>query len=45
MRRTWDEYDFGVPLDIVSSPYRALTRPILDYVEELDRRWSTTSSP
>jgi amino acid transporter len=39
MRQRWDEYDLGVPLEIVPSPYRALTRPILDYVDELDRRW------
>jgi hypothetical protein len=39
MRHTWDEYDFGVPLDVIPSPYRALTRPILDFVDELDRRW------
>ena len=36
---TWEEYDFDIPLDIVASPYRALTRPVLDFVEELDARW------
>jgi amino acid transporter len=39
MQRNWDAYEFGIPLDIVPSPYRELTRPVLDYVEELDRRW------
>ncbi len=38
MRSRWEEYDLGVPIDIVPSPYRALTRPVLDYVDELDRR-------
>ena len=28
------------PLDIVSSPYRELTRPVLEFVEELDSKWS-----
>ena len=26
-------------LDVVSSPYRALTRPVLQYVDALDERW------
>jgi hypothetical protein len=37
MRDLWSEYGFGVTLDVVSSPYRALTGPVLDYVDELDR--------
>jgi amino acid transporter len=40
MQDAWAAYEFGIPLDIVPSPYRALTGPILDYVEELDQRWS-----
>jgi amino acid transporter len=39
MTEIWGSYNFDIPLDIVSSPYRALTRPVLEYVEELDRRW------
>ena len=39
MLDTWNEYGFDVTLDVVSSPYRALTRPILQYVDELDERW------
>lgn len=35
----WLDFNFDIPLDIVSSPYRALTRPVLEYVEELDNRW------
>jgi hypothetical protein len=35
----WEEYGFDLPLDVVGSPYRDLSRPVLDYVEELDRRW------
>jgi amino acid transporter len=38
MRDSWNEYAFDIPLDVVPSPYRTLTRPILAYVEELDRR-------
>jgi amino acid transporter len=36
---TWNEYAFDVALDVVSSPYRALTRPILEYVDALDEHW------
>jgi hypothetical protein len=39
MRRTWNAYGFDIQLDTVRSPYRALTGPILDYVDKLDRRW------
>ena len=38
-RRTWQEYGIDVPLEIVYSPYRELTRPILRYIDELDARW------
>jgi len=40
MADTWYAYGFDIPLDIVTSPYRDLTRPVLEYVEELDQRWS-----
>jgi amino acid transporter len=39
MAALWSAYGFDVGLDIVNSPYRALTRPVLEYVEELDERW------
>ena len=40
MREHWATYQFDIPLDIVPSPYRELTRPILDYVDTLDRRYA-----
>jgi amino acid transporter len=40
MKDRWAAYGFDIPLDIVPSPYRELSRPVLDYVDELDRRWS-----
>ena len=39
MLATWAEYHFDIDLDVVSSPYRALTRPVLQYVDALDERW------
>ena len=32
----WDEHRMPVPLHTISSPYRELTRPVLDYLDELD---------
>ena len=39
MLATWAEYHFDIDLDVVSSPYRALTRPVLQYVDTLDEQW------
>lgn len=33
-RRLWERYGEGVPLVVLSSPYRSLTRPVLDYIDE-----------
>ena len=32
----WDAYGIQVPLHTISSPYRELTRPVLEYLDELD---------
>jgi amino acid transporter len=32
----WHEYGITVPLHTISSPYRELTRPVLEYLDELD---------
>jgi amino acid transporter len=34
----WDEAGIPVPLTVLESPYREITRPILDYVRDLRRR-------
>jgi hypothetical protein len=39
LEEQWHEFGLEVPLEIVYSPYRELTRPILRYVDELDARW------
>ncbi len=39
LEQAWEQYNIDVPLEIVYSPYRELTRPILRYVDELDARW------
>ena len=39
MQAQWREFGLEIPLEIVHSPYRELTRPIKTYIEELDNRW------
>jgi len=35
VQREWDRYAEGVPLVVLSSPYRSLIQPVLDYVDEM----------
>jgi amino acid transporter len=39
IEQRWEEFGIDVPLEIVYSPYRELTRPILRYIDELDARY------
>jgi hypothetical protein len=39
LRQQWAKQVPGVPLVVVESPYRALTGPLLAYLEVLDRAW------
>jgi amino acid transporter len=39
LQAQWREFDIDVPLETIESPYRELVDPVLDYVDELDRRW------
>jgi amino acid transporter len=39
LEQAWSEFGIDVSLEIVYSPYRELTRPILRYIDELDARW------
>lgn len=35
LQQAWDEWDVGVPLEVLPSPYRSVLRPLVDYVENL----------
>jgi amino acid transporter len=35
LQRQWEEHDLPVQLTVVDSPYREITRPVLDYVKSL----------
>jgi len=37
LREQWDVSDIPVPLTVVASPYREITRPVVDYVKRLRR--------
>jgi amino acid transporter len=35
LQKAWDEWDIGVPLVVLPSPYRSILRPLVEYVENL----------
>jgi amino acid transporter len=35
--RRWEDSDISVPLKVIASPYREITRPILDYVKRISK--------
>src|SRR5207248_9702381 len=35
LQKAWDEWDIGVPLEVLPSPYRSVLRPLVEYVENL----------
>jgi hypothetical protein len=40
IEKAWAHHSIDVPLEIVDSPYRELTRPILRFIDELDARYT-----
>jgi amino acid transporter len=38
LQEAWDAHELPVPLKILDSPYREITRPILEYVKHVRRR-------
>lgn len=38
LRERWDKLNYGVKLEIISSPYRELTRPLLRYINRISHR-------
>ncbi len=35
LQKAWDDWDIGVPLEVLPSPYRSVLRPLVEYVENL----------
>jgi amino acid transporter len=42
IERSWSQAEIDVPLEIVHSPYRELTAPIMRFVDELDARYENS---
>ncbi len=40
LERQWHDFDLPIELQIVYSPYRELTTPVMDFIEELDLRYA-----
>ncbi|BBX74138.1 APC family permease [Mycobacterium shinjukuense] len=38
----WEESDISVPLKVIASPYREITRPVLDYVKRVSKESART---
>lgn len=38
LRTKWEQWGAGVQLVVLPSPYRELTRPLLEYITRLDRQ-------
>jgi hypothetical protein len=37
IQRQWEQHNIGVPLTVIESPYREITRPIIEYVKSRRR--------
>jgi amino acid transporter len=37
LQADWERYDLPVPLTVLESPYREITRPVVDYVKDVRR--------
>jgi amino acid transporter len=37
LQAAWERYDIPVPLTVLESPFREITRPVLDYVKDIRR--------
>ena len=40
VRDAWQRFGVSIPLEIIESPFRDLTHTVVDYLDELDRRWN-----
>ena len=38
LEEKWGQWGLGIPLVVLTSPYRALLRPLLDYIDEIQAR-------
>jgi amino acid transporter len=39
IKAKWQQWGSGIPLEVLSSPYRSLLRPLLEYIDEVDAKY------
>jgi amino acid transporter len=39
LRSDWQRFGIDEELEVIDSPYREITRPLLEFLDELERRW------
>ncbi len=39
LRKSWNKWGCGIPLTILKSPYRSISGPLLDYIDEVEARY------
>src|SRR3954466_10134760 len=39
LKEKWKTWGSGIPLVVLSSPYRSLVRPLMQYIDELDKQY------
>jgi amino acid transporter len=39
VRKDWEHYGLGVPLVVLDSPYRSITRPLMDYIDQVKQKY------
>jgi len=37
LKSKWQQWGSGIPLVVLASPYRSLLRPLMNYIDEMDR--------
>nr|WP_190021223.1 APC family permease [Streptomyces hiroshimensis] len=37
LQQQWEELDVGIPLKVIDSPYREITRPVVEYIRSIHR--------
>lgn len=39
LRKAWEEWGCGIPLTILKSPFRSISEPLLEYIDEVEDRY------
>jgi len=39
IKKAWEDWGCGIPLTILKSPYRSITEPLMEYIDEVEDRY------